>query len=580
MSEISWETANLLKIRPALDFRRGFVFLGTVLPMHKTKMVKNKETKEEEPVPYIENTPAILAAKGKFREIWEVDDDLTVTGSDIFRVLTLPNTIDKWRAEDMKNFLGLSEEKHTLLETYDSIKLEISKYIEFSDDREYDLVTCWALATYFHPLFSAFPFLFLNGPKQCGKTKLLMFLSEIAFNGVLTLNQTPANLFRMTQELQPTFLIDETDKYAKGEQSDFRSLLLARYKQGSCIYRIEEKQKGRSVQRSSSKFEVYGPTALANIRGLDDVLSDRTINITLKRSVNPAIANNRIDLTEEKWSGFRNMSYITLFSYANQVSFIHNLFNELLKIPHTTKNITTTEESNDTDEYTNFYYNSKNKKVVDNGSSGGVLEKTDIQPFPQFPTDFPLENFIDSAIDNETAIKTLHEIVNKVKNDVVAREAELWLPIFTIALMRSEETLRRMISLSSDKTKEKHAVSQDYTLEAQVLPIMWKSAEVAGFFEIKTITDELNKMIKSENENARGFSGKSVSTILSRLGFKTRGKSSSGRATVYLKRGDIEDVSRRLKIDLEYVQESVEVIEPLPDGVPEHPNVTRDKASK
>jgi len=61
--------------------------------------------------------------------------------------------------------------------------LEILKnYWYHSDPRYYTLVTCWIIGTYFHPIFSFYPALNVQGQRETGKSTLLDILSKTCWN--------------------------------------------------------------------------------------------------------------------------------------------------------------------------------------------------------------------------------------------------------------------------------------------------------------------------------------------------------------------------------------------------------------
>lgn len=64
-------------------------------------------------------------------------------------------------------------------------------------------------------LFEAIPYLHLTGAKGSGKTTLVRILSSLSHHPVSTVSVTPANLFRMIENEQPTLFIDEAEDLEK-----------------------------------------------------------------------------------------------------------------------------------------------------------------------------------------------------------------------------------------------------------------------------------------------------------------------------------------------------------------------------
>lgn len=75
-------------------------------------------------------------------------------------------------------------------------------------------------------------------------------------------------------------MIDETEKLSRPDRAlEFRSILLGGYKKGEKVYRTEKLRDGTFQPEA---FEVYGPKALANIGGIEDVLEDRCHTVILR----------------------------------------------------------------------------------------------------------------------------------------------------------------------------------------------------------------------------------------------------------------------------------------------------------
>ena len=75
-----------------------------------------------------------------------------------------------------------------------------------------DAAVLWAVATYRMDLWSIFPKFLISSPdKECGKTTFLELLEAIVLKPVMAANVTTSSFFRLIEEVQPTYLIDEAD---------------------------------------------------------------------------------------------------------------------------------------------------------------------------------------------------------------------------------------------------------------------------------------------------------------------------------------------------------------------------------
>jgi hypothetical protein len=181
---------------------------------------------------------------------------------------------------------------------------QLKKYVEFDDPRYYSLLAYWIIGTYFHKRFNSFPYLFINALKRSGKTKLLEVLALLAYNAIFSPNMSTSALFRLIQSAGATILLDESEDLIDPEKkADFKSLLLSGYKRGAFVYRSE---KGTNDSYIPVPFNVYSPKAIANINGLNDVLEDRCITITMKRGRNLEIINKDLASEDPYWEQLRD----------------------------------------------------------------------------------------------------------------------------------------------------------------------------------------------------------------------------------------------------------------------------------
>jgi len=209
----------------------------------------------------------------------------------------------------------------------------LKKFVEFDDARYYALIAYWVIGTYFHKRFSSFAYLFINALKRSGKTKLLDVLKLLCYNAVFSPNMSTSSLFRLTQSAGATTLLDESEDLADPEkQAEFKSLLLSGYKRGTFVYRSEkENEKYIPVP-----FDVYSPKAIANIRGIDDVLEDRCITVTMKRGKNLAIINKDVPIENPIWEEIRDtltrlyfQEYASIEATYSQMENIDRLFQDI-----------------------------------------------------------------------------------------------------------------------------------------------------------------------------------------------------------------------------------------------------------
>lgn len=231
---------------------------------------------------------------------------------------------NRWNLKDVQTFLNgknvnASDVFHQVLNLY-------KEFIEFPDSRLYYYHTLWTIGTYFHHLFSTYPYLYVGGIKRSGKSKTLRLHFCLDFNAVFSGNMSSSSIYRLIQNNRATLLIDETEKLANPKRAvEFRSILLSGYQKGAAVFRVEKTRKDRLEPET---FEVYSPKGLANITGLEDVLEDRCIMTFQKRSVNKVIVNHEINIQDPRFREVRSELYTFFLLHWKEIKEIYHNINE------------------------------------------------------------------------------------------------------------------------------------------------------------------------------------------------------------------------------------------------------------
>lgn len=208
--------------------------------------------------------------------------------------------------EGFKEVLGTTNEIdwNMVKKIYDRLIQIIDTYLDM-DKNQIRVVALWIIGTYMHKQFSTFPRLFFNAIKGSGKTRLLKLLEVLCWNGKIQVNLSEAVLFRTAG--QRTTLFDESEQMKSKDKQALRELLNSGYKRGGKIERMKKVVGKEGEDYKVESYDIYAPVAMANINGLDSVLSDRTITLILEKSVNAAKVNlaedfetNRIILDVKK----------------------------------------------------------------------------------------------------------------------------------------------------------------------------------------------------------------------------------------------------------------------------------------
>lgn len=225
--------------------------------------------------------------------------------------------------------------KNELKEIYETIK-EVLKYYIDTNENNYEIITLWIMGTWMHNQFPSFPYLFVHAIKGGGKTRLLRLIKELSWEGDMLAALTEAVLFRT----RGTLCIDEFESIGSKDKNTLRELLNTAYKKGGKVKKMKKKKMpdidGRMCeQQVVEEFNTYRPLVIANISGMDEVLSDRCIKIILERSSNKNITrkienfenDEKIKKIKQFWcmKCRVNEVYVAQKTYTDWNNYIHTL---------------------------------------------------------------------------------------------------------------------------------------------------------------------------------------------------------------------------------------------------------------
>jgi hypothetical protein len=272
-------------IHPALDFTADHAYVGQM------RRISRKE-----------------------RALYLIRDDGQATSEDQFDLVHHDYGLlsanlwhgPRWSDQSAEQFINKQTPAIDKKQLFSVVKEHLKKYIELSDERFYDLLALWNIGTYFFPIFNCFPYVYVGGISQSGKSKLLKICSCLSFNSILSANMSTAIIYRVIQNGRCSLFIDEAGNLQdKDRGADFREILLSGHNNGATVLRI----KRTDDDFMPELFEVYGPKMIANIEGLEEVLDSRCIIIIMRRGANRQIVNREVDIKDAVWQQTRDMLY-------------------------------------------------------------------------------------------------------------------------------------------------------------------------------------------------------------------------------------------------------------------------------
>ncbi|PGH49550.1 hypothetical protein CRI70_17030 [Streptomyces sp. Ru87] len=165
-----------------------------------------------------------------------------------------------------------------------ALRSQIKRYVVLPSEEALTAVTLWVAATHLQRAWQHAPRLAVVGPaKRCGKSRLLDVVTETVHNHLITVNASPAAIFRsITDEDPPTLLVDEADTLfgtakAAEKNEDLRGLLNAGHQRNRPTLRVS------GPEHKPQAFPTFAMAALAGIGDLPDTIMDRSVVIRMRR---------------------------------------------------------------------------------------------------------------------------------------------------------------------------------------------------------------------------------------------------------------------------------------------------------
>ena len=387
---------------------------------------------------------------------------------------------------------------------YHLVKRIYKSWVDMDDDY-FDIVTCWTLGTYFFDAWVTYPYVFINAIKRSGKTRLLKLMSVLCNNCVYTMSLKEAVLFRLPAVKGTGLFIDETEQISGREKSDLRELLNAAYKRGVSVFRMRRNPQTEKFE--PDQFEVFVPIATANIKGIDDVLADRCITLTMERSLNTQITD-KVEMFELD-PKVRLFKYMMYDKTSNLVSIVHD-------------DITKT--------YTLYI------SLINTNYTNNIIN---------------------------TFNTTNTDIINDFrKAKITGRDLELWLPLFIVKEVFTE-VYSDIISIASKYAEERRTtdVMEDYTSNIIVTLarfIQDKNAE--EFFLLNDICHLYNQENEIDEKNKWAMKSRRLQNQLKKLKLINERRRVGQGVEVRLRFDKIKSWIKRMGIEITPVEEKQETL--------------------
>lgn len=360
----------------------------------------------------------------------------------------------------------IMDKEEGLTRYYSKIKLILREFMDMEEEY-YSLVALWIIGTYFHKQFSSYPYLFFNAMKGSGKTRVLKIIATLSKNGKMVGSMTEAVLFRTASNR--TLCIDELESINAKGQENLKLLLNSAYKKGLSVERMRKNKEGEQEVES---FEVYCPVTMANIWGMENVLSDRCITAILEKSsknqIIKLIENFESEMEFQKARG-------GLLRLTENLSAKEGIFNDIFQKWNSYQKNSVSVVSN-----------------VSNVSSVSSVSETD-------------------AIDAIDAYEVLFSKIDKT--DLSGRDLELFFPLFILADMISPEVLEELIITAKKVVKLRKESDREENKDVRLIEFIAQS-NYEGYVSVSDVAKEFSDFF---GEDPKFNTSHSISRALNRL---------------------------------------------------------------
>ena len=159
----------------------------------------------------------------------------------------------------------------------------LTRYVVLPSEEAADAVTLWIAATHAQKSWAHAARLVIRAPeRRCGKSRLLDLVEALSYHPLITVNASPAAVYRaIGTDDPPTLLVDEADTIFGGKagetNEELRGLLNAGHQRNRPAIRYD------AARQTIEKIPTFAMAALAGIGAMPDTIEDRAVVIRMRR---------------------------------------------------------------------------------------------------------------------------------------------------------------------------------------------------------------------------------------------------------------------------------------------------------
>ena len=261
----------------AWPFTRSFITQKTI--NGQTIQLKEPEEIKEQHLHIVRNDGAIFGP-ASIRQLSSLGVDVALSEQP-----TAKESL--WSTPGMKEFeKGYRPDPQ---DVFNRVKSVIARFIDFDRsiaDQETmsEMLSCFAISTWFLDAFSVAPYIWANGERGSGKTSLLFILVRLSYLGV---SLSPSGSFAALRDLADygaTLGLDDAEDLTDPKKSDpdKRAILLSGNRRGITVHLKEPNPSGQGWK--TREVNCYCPRIFSTIQKPDSTLSSRAIIIPVVRT--------------------------------------------------------------------------------------------------------------------------------------------------------------------------------------------------------------------------------------------------------------------------------------------------------
>ena len=269
----------------AWPFTRSFITQKTI--KGQTIQLKEPEEIKEQSLHIVRNDGAIFGP-ASIRPLSSLGVDVSLPD--------MPTSRDSlWSTPGIKEFeKGYRPDPQDI---FNRVKSVIARFMDFDRsiaDQETmsEMLSCFAISTWFLDAFSVAPYIWANGERGSGKTSLLYVLVRLSYLGESFSSAGSFAALRDLADYGATLGIDDAEDVTdpKKADPDKRAILLSGNRKGTTVPLKVEKTDGSGW--GTRLVNCYCPRVFSSIQKPDSTLSSRAIIIPVVRTAQRAKGNS------------------------------------------------------------------------------------------------------------------------------------------------------------------------------------------------------------------------------------------------------------------------------------------------